>query len=322
MNGNKNITELFLPSGCLSEQGLSCFLQEKLDQPSRKRVQEHLTHCELCSYAVKGFGSEPENFDFEETRQRLHNKIELLLDNQSTMQPHHANQNQSNAYKQVLVHLGKWRNIAALLPLMILLGSYLWLTAALQMVNQNISGISDYHGDSEVLQTVPTEIEEISKFRLDQRPPAPQIADFSIQETDIPIQDEIIIDLSEEVKIDHQAQLPPIIETETIENEIFIVVEDPPRFRGGQEKFEKFLTENLRYPSSARQSGISGTVYVTFVIDTDGKVKDARVLRGVHSSVDEEALRVIRIMPEWIPGKQRGKAVKVQFTMPVRFTLE
>jgi TonB family protein len=104
--------------------------------------------------------------------------------------------------------------------------------------------------------------------------------------------------------------------------EVFVVVEDPPRFYGGDEARIKYLSENVRYPEEAREKGIQGTVFVTFVVETDGSVSDVRLLRGIGGGCDEEAIRIIENMPKWIPGKQRGQAVRVQFNMPIRFTLK
>ncbi|MEZ5196350.1 MAG: energy transducer TonB [Bacteroidales bacterium] len=105
------------------------------------------------------------------------------------------------------------------------------------------------------------------------------------------------------------------------EAQIFTVVETMPSFPGGEEERIKFLNDNIKYPQMARESGIQGSVFVTFVVERDGKITDARVLRGIGGGCDEEALRVIRKMPDWIPGKQRGKAVRVQFNFPIEFIL-
>ncbi|HOY32044.1 MAG TPA: TonB family protein [Bacteroidales bacterium] len=108
---------------------------------------------------------------------------------------------------------------------------------------------------------------------------------------------------------------------EVIETPIFTVVEEMPSFPGGDEARIKFLTENIKYPQMAKESGIQGTVYVTFVVDEKGKVADVRVLRGIGGGCDEEAVRVVKLMPAWNAGKQSGKPVRVQFNMPIRFTL-
>lgn len=102
---------------------------------------------------------------------------------------------------------------------------------------------------------------------------------------------------------------------------VFQVVEEMPEFPGGKIAMQKFITDNVKYPESAKKEGVTGKVYVSFVVSKDGEVKDAKVVRGVNSALDEEALRVIKSMPDWTPGKQRGKKVDVQFTLPINFAL-
>jgi TonB family protein len=104
-------------------------------------------------------------------------------------------------------------------------------------------------------------------------------------------------------------------------DEVFTVVDDMPKYPGGDEARVKFIVSNIKYPQVAKEKGVQGTVIVSFVIDNDGSVKDAKVLRGIGAGCDEEALRVIKMMPKWTPGKQSGKNVKVAFNMPVKFAL-
>lgn len=104
---------------------------------------------------------------------------------------------------------------------------------------------------------------------------------------------------------------------------IFTIVEEMPQFPGGGEAaLVKYLQNNIKYPAMARENGIEGIVYVTFVVDKEGKVKDAKILRGKGAGLDEEALRVIRAMPDWKPGKQNGRSVAVQYNLPVNFKLQ
>ncbi|MFH1121631.1 MAG: M56 family metallopeptidase [Bacteroidota bacterium] len=104
-------------------------------------------------------------------------------------------------------------------------------------------------------------------------------------------------------------------------SEVFTVVEQPPVFPGGEDARIAYVINNINFPSEAKSKGIQGTVYVTFVIEQDGSVSNVKVLRGVHPALDKEAVRVIQSMPSWTPGKQRGKPVRVQFNMPVKFSL-
>jgi protein TonB len=104
-------------------------------------------------------------------------------------------------------------------------------------------------------------------------------------------------------------------------NQVFFIVEDMPEFPGGDEALRKHIADSLDYPEIARKNGIAGKVYVSFVIEKDGSVGDAKIARGVDPSLDKEALRVIKNLPLWKPGKQRGEPVRVQYTVPINFAL-
>ncbi|MCB0812423.1 MAG: energy transducer TonB [Flavobacteriales bacterium] len=103
------------------------------------------------------------------------------------------------------------------------------------------------------------------------------------------------------------------------EDKIYTIVEVMPQFPGGDEALKRYLAENLTYPQVAGDNGTSGVVYVTFVVEKDGSVTGAEILRGIGSGCDEEALRVISRMPNWTPGKHQGKPVRIQYNLPVRF---
>ena len=104
-------------------------------------------------------------------------------------------------------------------------------------------------------------------------------------------------------------------------DEIFKVVEDRPQFPGGDAELMKFLQQNVKYPKEAQAQGKQGRVIVQFVVEKDGSITDAKVLKPVDPLLDAEALRIVNMMPKWTPGKQRGKAVRVYFTIPVTFRL-
>lgn len=105
-------------------------------------------------------------------------------------------------------------------------------------------------------------------------------------------------------------------------DEVFKVVEVDPEFPGGEEALYKYLAENIKYPEKAKNNKVEGRVYITFVIEKDGNVSDAKVLRSVNEELDAEALRVINAMPKWKPGMQRGVPVRVQYNIPISFKLQ
>lgn len=111
-------------------------------------------------------------------------------------------------------------------------------------------------------------------------------------------------------------------EEDETETQIFTVVENDPEFPGGMEALYKYLAQNIKYPQLARDNNITGKVYVTFVVERDGSIANPRVLRDIGGGCGQEAIRVVKSMPKWTPGKQRGKAVRVQFNLPVNFSLK
>ncbi|MBQ9602921.1 MAG: energy transducer TonB [Paludibacteraceae bacterium] len=113
----------------------------------------------------------------------------------------------------------------------------------------------------------------------------------------------------------------PVEEEE--EEVVFVVVESMPEFPGGQQALFKYLSENVKYPVIAQENGIQGRVICQFVVNKDGSIVDVEVVRsGGDASLDKEAVRVIKTMPKWKPGKQRGKPVRVKYTVPVNFKLQ
>ena len=106
------------------------------------------------------------------------------------------------------------------------------------------------------------------------------------------------------------------------DGEVFTVVEEMPQFPGGMGEAMRFLAKNIKYPVESQKAKIEGRVIVQFVVKENGKVADIKVMRGVSPELDAEAMRVVGLMPDWIPGKQRGQAVDVKFTMPIMFRLQ
>lgn len=102
----------------------------------------------------------------------------------------------------------------------------------------------------------------------------------------------------------------------------YSVVEQMPEFPGGQSALYKYLQTSIKYPRIATENGIQGKVFVNFVVDRNGGISNVKVVRGVDTSLDQEAVRVVKLMPKWIPGKQNGEAVRVSFTLPINFALD
>ncbi len=157
-------------------------------------------------------------------------------------------------------------------------------------------------------------------------PPPPKVVEvLNIVEDDVEIEDELEIEDSEaddETVID----VAPVVVAEEEEEEdaaqVFFIVEDMPEFPGGELALRKYISSHVKYPVIAQENGIQGKVYVTFVVGKDGRVYNAGIARGVDPSLNKEALRVVNALPPWKPGKQRGKAVNVSYTVPINFVLQ
>ena len=169
------------------------------------------------------------------------------------------------------------------------------------------------------------EMVEITK----QEEPKPQPVEMpktttqlEIVEDDVEVEDIEINAEMDQNEVVEEYVAPVIEEEEVVEQEIFQIVEEMPAFPGGEAKLMEYVGKNVKYPQIARESGIKGRVFVSFVVEPDGSVSNVKVLRGIGGGCDEEAMRVVKAMPKWKPGKQRGKAVRVSYMLPVNFQLQ
>ena len=121
---------------------------------------------------------------------------------------------------------------------------------------------------------------------------------------------------------DEGVPVPPANDASKVEQEpIFTFTEVMPEFPGGESAMIAFLQKHVKYPADAKQQKKHGTVYLSFVVNEDGRITDVKVLRSVFPSLDKEAVRIVSVMPNWKPGMQNGKAVKCQFNFPVIFEI-
>jgi len=151
-----------------------------------------------------------------------------------------------------------------------------------------------------------------------------QVTALNIVDDKKEIKDDIIeidIGANENTKNKEYATFNNPDEEDIDEDKIFEAVESQPSFPGGDIARIRYLYEKIKYPAMARETGIQGRVYITFVVEKDGSITDVRLLKGIGGGCDEESIRVVKAMPKWIPGKQRMKPVRVQFVLPIKFTL-
>lgn len=155
-------------------------------------------------------------------------------------------------------------------------------------------------------------------------PPPPKVSDvLNIVDDDVELDDELELmdtESNENTTVDYKAVV--VEEEEEADAPVFFIVEEMPVFPGGEEALRKYIAQSVKYPAIAQENGIQGRVFVAFVVNTKGEVTDVKIARGVDPNLDKEAIRVVTNMPKWTPGKQRGKAVKVSYTVPINFVLQ
>ena len=177
------------------------------------------------------------------------------------------------------------------------------------------------------------DIEEQIEIPITEMPPPPPPVLQQPEVVEVPDEEEIDeeievnldVELTEEApppppKIEKKAPPPPKVEEK--EEEIFMIVEDQAMPQGGLKKFYKYIANNLKYPSQARRMGVEGRVFLQFVVEKNGSITDIKVLKGIGSGCDEEAVRVLKKAPKWKPGKQRGVPVRVRRSIPIMFKLQ
>lgn len=171
---------------------------------------------------------------------------------------------------------------------------------------------------------IPEEIVAITRQEPEPPRPEPQTTLLEIVDDKIEVQENLEINAEDNQKTRITYTAPPIEteDAEVIDVSIFTIVEEQPTFPDGEEAMMNYLGNNIRYPQVARENGIQGTVYLTFVVESNGLISNVKTLRGIGGGCDEEAVRVVRNMPLWNPGKQRGRPVRVQFNLPIRFILQ
>ena len=174
-------------------------------------------------------------------------------------------------------------------------------------------------------ELLPEEMVEITK----QEEPKPEPVEMpktttqlEIVEDDVEVDDIEINAEMDQNEVVEEYVAPEIEEEEVTEQEVFQIVEEMPAFPGGEQKLLEYVAKNVKYPQIARESGIKGRVFISFVVEPDGSVSNVKVLRGIGGGCDEEAMRVVKAMPKWKPGKQRGKAVRVSYMLPINFQLQ
>lgn len=171
--------------------------------------------------------------------------------------------------------------------------------------------------DEEMVEITKQEEQKPQPVEQPQQTTQLEIVDDNVETEDININAEV-----EQNEVIEEYVAPEVVEDEVVEQEIFQIVEEMPAFPGGEAKLMEYVGKNIKYPQIARETGIQGRVFIGFVVEPDGSVSNVKLLRGIGGGCDEEAMRVVKSMPKWKPGKQRGKAVRVSYQIPVFFKLQ
>jgi protein TonB len=213
-----------------------------------------------------------------------------------------------------------FREIGLIVALAAVLLAFEWKT-----YEKNVSTL-----DRDTAVVIEQELIPITNETPPPPPPAPSIPvvsdEIMIVDDDMKITTDLVINTEDDSKlgVDIKDYVSGTGTGDYVEEEEvpFMIVEEKPKFMGGDENtFTKWVFERLVYPEIAKENGVQGKVTLSFLVNADGSVSDVKVLRGVDSSLDKEAVRVVSSSPKWTPGKQRNKAVKVRYTFPVIFQL-
>ncbi len=208
--------------------------------------------------------------------------------------------------------------IGAILTLSVLFIGFEWSERDKQVATD--TGLTEIVFEEEIIPIT----EQEQPKQAPPPPEAPKVEEvLEIMDNDSKVE-ESTIQASDDTQAAVEVKYTPVeVEEEEVEEEqIFTIVEEAASFPGGIGECMKWLGKNIKYPTISQENGVQGRVIVQFVVNRDGTIVDAKVVRGVDPYLDKEALRVVNMMPKWTPGKQRGKAVRCQFTLPVQFRLQ
>jgi periplasmic protein TonB len=214
---------------------------------------------------------------------------------------------------------GLFTEIGLVLALLFTLAAFEYTKEDLK--TNTLQAIRDASGEEEIIPITRQELQKPPE------PPKPKtvIIDLKIVEDDVKLDDDLDFDAFDANQND-AIKIATIVgnkEEEEEDKQVFLIVEDMPSFQGGTiENFRNYIQATVKYPALAMENSISGTVYVSFVVNRRGEVSNINIVRGVDPSLDEAVISALKQAPKWEPGKQRGKPVNVSFSIPVKFILQ
>ncbi|MBP9990091.1 MAG: energy transducer TonB [Bacteroidales bacterium] len=173
-----------------------------------------------------------------------------------------------------------------------------------------------------------SEIDYIPDVTTPTPPPPAKLPDIVV--TDInrvdnsAVVEDVFVNVDDNANMAQDEYIPPALpeEEEVVVDDYVLVAEKEPEFPGGVDALYAYLRDHIKYPTVAKETGITGKVYVSFIVEKDGSITDLKLMRDIGGGCGQEALRVVRSMPKWTPGKQQGRAVRVKFNLPISFNLQ
>jgi TonB family protein len=328
MSNKKDISSLFDRSGNLTPDAMQRYVKGQLSGEELQTVEDHLESDLFDREAVEGLRKHP-GVNFQDEINRLNEQIGRVAGEKAAASVPPAGQ---RYYWTVAAGLAGILAIAATLIFMFRSPvneqlAFMPATTTLEIWEpiihhpksklENRDSKRDYRSSNLDIQqsAISNQQSEIRNPEPGTRNPEPEIRNPEPgTRNPEPDTDEVISEMQSAMDVKEDAYE---LQEERIEP--YLVVEQMPDFPGGEKALYNYLQEHIQFPSTARESGISGTVYVRFIVGKDGKISDVTLLRGIGGGCDEEAIRVVKEMPSWTPGKQNGTAVPVYFTLPVKF---
>jgi TonB family protein len=311
-----HIDTLFTPSGCLSMHALSGLKQGQLGMLEKTRVQEHVDNCELCQDALEGIsGMSADN---------LHKaviQIKRKIIRRGLLRKYH---------KRNPILALKYVQVAASIIVLFFFGAGIYFLKNVEVEHKKMESdhiLIGYIVDNEIeiIASSPLDEGPIIEKTKEVRPPSPfplspiqpkvDVHTKTSEDASIALLDDSGIAYEEPV-------LSYTVPEDKITNEEYVNLDIMPLFVGNKEKnFSTFVQQRTRYPAEAIEKGIEGRVFVHFVVSSKGKIENIEIARSVDPLLDNEAMRVIGLSPDWIPGKKNGLAVPVKMVFPVTFTI-
>lgn len=381
-----NPKRIFSASGCLTEDALMLYTQHHLSAAQQLEIEEHLSHCDLCSDSLEGYTlwmekhalKQPLKAGYEtlkvspaaffsrtalirkRIKQRVNfhkqvvavknqrkiqkpytwlataatvilflavfyivrvqnifdnQKLAETIQNKETTIPIHSNQLDSSSANMVEIAQNQSRQgLKRILP-----------AKAIDEKTTEKDNLQIINNSEIVLHT------EVTETKREETLAAP--VTISADEQDISAMESKVKPAAAQSSKRIDAEEDRVVYVEGVTTRakstqmgksdvVFEVVEQQPQFPGGEQKMKEFLSTNLKYPALAKENGVSGTVVVTFVVQKNGKIVDIKILKGIGAGCDEEAVSAVQKMPNWTPGKLKGKKVNVSLNLPIEFRLK